>query len=314
MHVIAVLALEDFVASDVATPYDVFPRVRDARAHPSYGVMFCGESRRPRSGRFSLQTDLPLERIHEADTIIVAGTETPLEDVSPRVTRALGRAAQQGRRIASICTGAFVLAEAGLLDGLRATTHWLAAPELARRYPAITVNPNVLFVNNGNILTSAGATAGLDLCLHLIRTDLGASVAAHAARLAVAPLSRDGGQAQYIEANTPARTDSLQTLLEWLNANLAEPVTLNMMAARSAMSARTLTRRFSEQLGCPPGQWLGNLRIRRAQELLETTTLSVEVISEQVGFASASAFREKFRRVVGVSPRQYQAAFNAATV
>jgi transcriptional regulator GlxA family with amidase domain len=214
-------------------------------------------------------------------------------------------------RLVSICTGAFVLAAAGILDGRRATTHWAAAPELARRYPKIDVDPDVLFIDHGPVATSAGAAAGLDLCLHLVRRDHGAAAAAQTARSSVMPLERAGGQAQFI-AHEPPSGATLQPLLDWLTDNLRTPLTLADIAAHAAMSSRSLSRHFRQQTGASPMQWLGRQRIRRAQQLLETTAGPVEQIGELVGFASPTAFRERFQRVVGVSPREYRQAFPPA--
>ncbi|MBV8048131.1 MAG: helix-turn-helix domain-containing protein [Paludibacterium sp.] len=310
MHKIAVLVLHDFVPSDVATPCDVFARARSSDGVPLYQVRVCGEARRVRHRLFGLTAPYGLEGARDADTLIVAGIENPGAAVSPRVIAVLRAAARHGCRIASICTGAFVLAEAGLLDGLTATTHWRGTDELARRYPAVTVDPNVLFVDNGQILTSAGASAGLDLCLYMLRQDHGAALATLAAKLAVVPLVREGGQAQYIANDALIGAGVLSPLMDWAQRHLAEPITLDQLARRALTSPRTLTRRFVEQTGMPPLQWLGVMRVRRAQQLLETTALSVEEVATEVGFGSASAFREKFRRIAGLSPRRYRAAFD----
>lgn len=242
---------------------------------------------------------------------MVPGTSVPLAPTSRRVLDALRAAAARGRRIASICSGAFVLAEAGLLDGLRATTHWLAAAELARRYPNVDVDANVLFVDNGRILTSAGAAAGLDLCLHMIQADYGAAVAVDAARSAVAPRVREGGQAQFIAPEWPAGGDGLHDLMDWLHANLRQPLTLDAIARKASTSVRTLTRRFQEQTGTSPGQWLQTARVRHAQQLLEMTELSIEHVATEAGFGSVTAFRERFSRIVGTSPQRYRQAFRA---
>lgn len=218
------------------------------------------------------------------------------------------------RRIlaASICVGAFTLAAAGLLDGRSATTHWAATAALAGRYPAVRVRPDVLYVDDGDVLTSAGAAAGLDLCLHMIRQDHGAAVAAQTARLSVMPLERSGGQAQFIAHEPPAADGaSLQPLLDWMAGNAARAITLEDVAARAALSSRTLTRRFREQTDTTPMQWLNRYRLRRAQELLETTDVPVEQIGTLVGFASATTFRERFKGVVGVSPWAYRRAFRS---
>ena len=216
--------------------------------------------------------------------------------------------------MASICTGAFVLAAAGLLDGMRATTHWLAAAELAARYPAVTVDAKVLFIDNGAILTSAGAAAGLDLCLHMVRCDYGAAMAARAARLAVTPLERDGGQAQYIVHEPPASDATLRPLLNWLEERLHHRLSLQQIANHGALSTRTLTRRFREQVGTSPMQWLLAARIRRARELLETTDLSTHRVASEVGFESVSAFRERFHQDVGTSPAEYRRTFGNTVV
>jgi transcriptional regulator GlxA family with amidase domain len=234
--------------------------------------------------------------------------------VPEEVVDALRRAAARGTRIASICTGAFVLADAGLLDGLRATTHWVAAAELAARHPEIDVDPDVLYVDNGQFLTSAGAAAGLDLCLHLIRRDHGSAVAADAARLSVMPLEREGGQAQFIVHDQPPipRGAALEPVLRWLEDNSARTLTLEDISAHAGMSVRTLNRRFREQTGTTPLQWLLRARIRRAQYLLEATDHPVDRITSQVGFGSPTAFRDRFKRVVGISPRSYRATFHGA--
>ncbi len=214
-----------------------------------------------------------------------------------------------GARVASICSGAFVLAAAGLLDGRRATTHWLAAELLAKLYPAVTVDPGVLFVDEGRILTSAGSSARLDMCLHLLRRDHGHAVAAQAARLAVAPLDCGGGQVQFIRHEPPGSTASLAPLLDWISANAHRPLTVDELARQAATSPRTLARRFREQTGTTPLQWLITARVRRAQELLETTSLSIDRIAGAAGFGCAAALRGRFHRSVGVSPKAYRRSF-----
>ena len=212
--------------------------------------------------------------------------------------------------MASICSGAFVLAATGALDGLQATTHWRGAHELARRHPKIAVDANVLYVDNGRVLTSAGAAAGLDLCLHLVRRDLGAEAAAAVARDAVMPLERAGGQAQFIVHQPPAADGtSLAPLLAWLEQNLRKKLSLAAIARHAAMSTRTLSRRFREQVGATPALWVTGARIRRAQRLLETTALPVERVAAEVGFGSSAVLREQFGRTVGTSPVAYRRAF-----
>lgn len=211
--------------------------------------------------------------------------------------------------MASICTGAFVLAKAGLLDGLRATTHWRAAGELARRYPQTEVDADVLYVDNSKVLTSAGAAAGMDLCLYLVRRDHGASVASHVARAAVMPLERSGGQAQFIEHKPPDANDAMGPLLLWMDSNLKQNLSLSIIAKQARMSTRTLSRHFVEQVGLSPAQWLARARVRRAQHLLETTRLSIEGIAGEAGFRSASVLREHFKDSVGVSPSVWRRSF-----
>ncbi len=313
-HVVAVLALDGVVPSDLATPLDLFGRARLGDGAAPYRTLVCAQRATVSAGRdlFSIRAPHRLDALAAADTIVVPGVEEPLQPTAPAVLAALRAAAARGTRIASICVGAFTLAETGLLDGLRATTHWLGAEQLARRHPAIEVDPNVLYVDNGQLLTSAGAASGVDLCLHMIRRDHGAAVAAHAARIAVTPPARDGGQAQYI-VHPPAAPDgeALGPLLEWIERNCHRELTLEQIAAQAPMSTRTLNRRFREQTGTTPLRWLHRCRLRRAQHLLETTTHPVELVAAQVGFGSATSFRDRFRAHVGTSPQAYRRAFRA---
>jgi transcriptional regulator GlxA family with amidase domain len=308
MHVVAVAAFDGVNPFDLAIPCEVFGRVRLAHGRAPYRVRVCGVTQTVDAGTFAVRTATGLGALARADTVIVPGLDDPAAVVPPSLVRALRRAHENGARLASICSGAFVLAAAGLLDGLRATTHWLAAAELARRYPAIDVDPNVLFVDNGKILTSAGAAAGMDLCLHLVRRDHGAAVAAYAARLAVMPLERDGRQAQLVEHPAP-EAPSLGPLLRWMDEHPHEDLSLARIARRAAMSARSLSRRFRAEIGTTPARWIAILRVRRAQQLLETSRLSVERIAGEVGFGSTATFRDRFQRIVGTSPHAYRRAF-----
>jgi transcriptional regulator GlxA family with amidase domain len=311
MHVVAVVALDDVNPFDLSIPCEVFGRVRLRDGSAPYDVRVCGVASTVRAGAFAVRTTSRLRALADAHTIVVPGVTEPGHPVPPALVTALRPAAARGARIASICSGAFVLAAAGLLDGLRATTHWLATTELARAYPSIDVDPDVLFVDNGRILTSAGAAAGLDLCVHMVRRDHGAAVAAEAARLAVMPLERDGRQAQRIVHAAPAPDGpSLAPLLHWLDAHPHEQLSLARMARWAAMSPRTLSRRFREQVGTTPAQWILQLRVRRAQQLLETSALSMERVAASVGFGSSATFRDRFRRVVGTSPQAYRRGFS----
>lgn len=309
MHKIAIVALQGVVPFDLSTASEVFGWTCTHDQRQAYEIRVCGEARTIKAGAFDIQTKWALGDISWADTVIVPGLSDPLIPVAEAVKRRIRTAVDDGARVASICSGAFVLAAAGVLDGLRATTHWRATAELARRYPAIDVDPNVLFVDNGQVLTSAGAAAGLDLCLHMVRRDYGAAVAADSARLSVMPLEREGGQAQFILHETPASSASLQSLLVWLEKNLQRPLNLDDIARQAATSTRTLSRRFLEQTGTTPLQWLLVARIRQARRLLETTALSVEQIATATGFGSATALRIRFGQTLGTSPLRYRQAF-----
>ncbi|KKD08001.1 GlxA family transcriptional regulator [Streptomyces sp. WM6386] len=313
MHTVAILALDQVVPFDMAAPMQVFDWTRLPDGRPAYRVRLCAASPEVRAdGGFSLRVERGLEALADADTVVVPGCSPAAGPTPGPVLEALRQAAAAGTRIASVCAGAFVLAEAGLLDGLHATTHWVAAQELARRFPEVRVEPDVLYVDNGQILTSAGAAAGLDLCLHMIRRDFGSAVAADAARMSVMPLEREGGQAQFIVHDHPPvpRGSTLEPVLEWIEDNLAREITLGALATRSGMSERTFGRRFREQTGTTPLQWLLRARVRRAQYLLENSDHPIERIAQQAGFGSPTAFRERFRRVVGTSPQGYRSAFH----
>jgi transcriptional regulator GlxA family with amidase domain len=314
MHTVAVLALPQVIPFDLGTPIEVFSRTRLPDGRPGYRLRICAETPEVDAGAFTLRAPYGLDGLAGADTIIVPGTSAPAAPPSGPVMLALRQAAEAGTRIASICTGTFPLAASGLLDGLRATTHWSAADALAAAFPGTKVDPNVLYVDNGQVLTSAGAAAGLDLCLHMIRRDYGSAVAADAARLSVMPLEREGGQAQFImhdHTPVPAPADAgLEPVLEWLRANLAAPLTLAEIAAHAGVSSRTLIRRFREQTGTTPLQWLHRARIRQAQHLLESTEHTIERIGAQVGFTSPTAFRDRFKQTTGISPRSYRRAFS----
>ncbi|SDQ86543.1 GlxA family transcriptional regulator [Quadrisphaera sp. DSM 44207] len=314
MHTVVVLALDGVIAFDLAVPLETFGRTRLPDGTSAYRVLTAaasGPDRDVDAGAFRLRPQRGLDALVEADTVIVPGVADPTAPVDPDVLAALRQAAAAGTRIASICAGAFTLAATGLLDGTRATTHWAGADALARRHPQVEVDPDVLYVDNGQLLTSAGAAAGLDLCLHLVRRDHGAAVAAEVARLSVMPLERAGGQAQFITHAPPApEGSSLAPLLAWVEEHHADDLDLAAIAAQARMSTRTLSRRFAEQTGTTPLAWLHRARIHRAQHLLETTAHPIERIATEVGFASATTFRERFAAVVGTSPAAYRRAFS----
>jgi transcriptional regulator GlxA family with amidase domain len=310
-HLVAVLAFDGVVLGDMATPCEVFGLARSNGGRSPYEVRVCSMRRRVRSRHVTLDVPWRLASIQRAGTVIVPGIDDLDRPIPDAIVQAIRAAVDRGARVASICTGAFLLAAAGVLDGLRATTHWLGAPELARRYPRVAVDPGVLYVDNGHVLTSAGAAAGFDLCLHLVRRDLGAETAAQVARAAVMPLERAGGQAQFIVHAPPAVDHvSLTMLTTWIEENLEKDLSLSMIARRAAMSTRTLSRRFREQIGTTPAAWITNARVRRAQHLLETTDLAVERLAAECGFGSASVMREHFGRNVGTTPLAYRHAFS----
>ncbi|MFJ9415210.1 helix-turn-helix domain-containing protein [Streptomyces sp. NPDC101227] len=251
-----------------------------------------------------------LAALDRADTVVVPGWLPTEEAPSPAVVRALRRAHQRGARVVSICSGAFALAHAGLLNGRRATTHWARAGELADRFPDVQVDPDVLYVDHGDTATSAGSGAGIDLCLHLVRGDQGAGYAAQVARSMVMPPHREGGQLQYSAPPHPVQIDgSLAPLLEWVTGRLDEPLSVEELAAHAGLSARTLARRFADQLGVSPGQWLLAQRIAASRELLESSALPLEAVARRVGLSSATNLRRRFLRAVGTTPGAYRRAF-----
>ena len=312
MHTVAVLALDRVIPFDLSTPIEVFTRTRLPDGRPGYQIRVCAQQAEIDAGAFTVRAPWGLDGLKGADTIIVPGTADPAAPLAPAVRAALRAAAADGTRIASICSGTFPLAATGLLDGLRATTHWIVATQLAALHPGVEVDPGVLYVDNGQLLTSAGAAAGLDLCLHMIRRDYGSAVAADAARLSVMPLEREGGQSQFIVHDHPPvpQGSALEPLLTWLQENLGRDLTLADIATQAGTSTRTLIRRFREQAGTTPLQWLHRARVRQAQHLLETTQHSVERIGAQVGFGSPTAFRDRFKRTTGVSPHAYRRTFS----
>ena len=254
-----------------------------------------------------------LDALRRADTVLIPGWQQPEgTEVPPALVAAVRRAHRRGARIVSICSGAFVLAAAGLLDGRRATTHWARAAELAARHPRVLVDPAVLYVDHGDVATSAGSAAGVDLCLHLVSADQGAAYAMRIARRMVMPPHREGCQLQYAELPTSGPVpDSLAPLLDWVAGRLDQPVAVADMAARSQVSPRTLTRRFTEQLGTSPGRWLLDRRIAATRALLEETDLSVETIAHRVGLSSAVNLRRRFHEALRTTPAAYRRTFRA---
>jgi transcriptional regulator GlxA family with amidase domain len=311
MHKVAVLAFDGIVAVDLVIPADTFAHARLLDGRHAYRVQVCGVSRQAKTTVSRIEVPFGLTALRTADTVIVPGVDSHRRQVDESILEAIRRAARRGARIASVCSGALVLARTGLLDGLRATTHWAAADKLAALHPAIRVDAAVLYVDNGQILTSAGGMASLDLCLHLIRRDYGGAVAAQSARLAVTPLERSGGQAQFIrhELPQPGTRDALATTFDWMRQNLAADLSVTALARRAAMSSRSFARHFKEQTGITPARWVTQARIAEGQTLLETTGLPIERVAEAVGFGSPTAFRARFRERLGVTPQQYRRSF-----
>jgi transcriptional regulator GlxA family with amidase domain len=318
-----VIALPGVVALELAIPFQVFSTAR-AAGHRTPRLSESGRLYDVRVGapRRSLAATASggvafevaglesLDVVEIADTVIVPAAESGATPPAA-VLSAVRSAHARGARIASICTGASVLAAAGLLDGRRATTHWAHAEELAARFPTVEVDASVLFVDDGAVLTAAGVAAGLDLCLHLVRTDHGSAVANALARRLVVPPHRPGGQAQFIPAPVPSGADGgLGELLGWALQRLGEPLTVTDLARAARMSERTLTRQFRAATGTTPLQWLLTQRVHRAQELLETTDLSVEQVAARTGLGTGATLRRHFHRTVGVPPDAYRRSFH----
>jgi len=318
-HRVAVLALDGVMPFDLGIPARVLNEAVDAAGHRLYEVVTCSLGGAP----VRTNTDVSIVVRHDesvlagADTVVVA-TQEPTRhllatgEVDPRVRAALALV-HPDARVVSLCTSAFVLAAAGLLDGLPATTHWSLADVLAERFPRVEVRPGVLFVDTGRVLTAAGAAAGIDLFLHLVRLDHGAAVANAAARRCVVAPWRDGGQAQFIEQPTPPDGAAASTgpTRAWALAHLDRPLTLEDLAAHATMSVRTFTRRFRAEVGLSPTQWVIAQRVDRARSLLETSDLPVEQVAARSGFGSAALLRQHLAAALGVPPQAYRRTFRA---
>jgi transcriptional regulator GlxA family with amidase domain len=301
---------------EMAVPCEVFGIDRSELGVPWYRHMICAAEDPPiRSSQgFTIDTPYGLDEVVKADTVVVpAWSAAELDDgAPPALLDALRAAHRRGARILSVCSGAFALAAAGLLDGRRATTHWMHAEALAARYPEIEVDPDVLYVDEGDVMTSAGTAAGIDLCLHVVRLDFGAEIANAVARRMVVPPHREGGQAQFVEAPMTSGepgSDRFAATLEYMLEHLDEPLSVEGMADRAAMSPRTFARRFRATTGTTPGQWLVRQRVLLAQRLLETTEDPVELIALRCGFGTAAGLRMHFRRVLDTSPLVYRRTF-----
>lgn len=306
---VAVLVLEGAKPLDVGIPAQVFT----TRASMPYEVQVCGAVPGPVAGGDGLSYHVAhgLEALAWADLVFVPGYRFPdREDPPPAVVAALVAAHERGARLAAISTGAFALAATGLLDGRRATTHWHYTRALAEKYPRIRVDGNVLFVDEGSVLTSAGAASGIDLCLHVLRRDLGVAASNHAARRLVAAPYRSGGQAQYVPRSVPEpHGERFAATREWALHRLGEPLGLDVLARHAAVSARTFSRRFVKETGYTPMQWVMRARVDRARELLERSELGVEQIAAEVGLGTGANLRLHFQRVLGTTPSEYRRTF-----
>lgn len=310
---------DGFGAFGLGVAAEVFGDDRTAAGLPGYRFDLAAETPgRVRTGTgFAVHVEHGLERLETADLVLVLGWEDVDQVPSEALCEALRAAVDRGARVMSHCTGAFVVAAAGLLDGRRCTTHWLYAEELARRYPSAQVDPGVLYVEDGPVISSAGTAAGIDACLHLLRAEHGAAVANEIARRMVVPPHRDGGQAQYVQApvaglGTAVDDGSrLRQALVWAQENLAEPVSVDELARRALMSPRSFARHFRATTGTTPHAWLLSQRLQRAQHLLETTDLSIDDVAERCGFGAATTLRGHFSRRFTTSPQAYRRAFRA---
>ncbi|HZO67159.1 MAG TPA: helix-turn-helix domain-containing protein [Kribbellaceae bacterium] len=317
-HRVAVLALEPVVGYDLVIPSAVLGAAGHGDGHPLYEVRVCGLDRAPvRSlGGYAIVPDHGPEALAWADTVIVPGTRIDgprYEGTLPDDLAAALATIRPGTRIMSICTGAFVLGAAGLLDDRPATTHWAMADDFRALYPDVKLDENLLFVDDGDRLTSAGLSAGVDLCLHVIRTDHGSEVANRAARYCVVPPWREGGQSQFIDRHVPeAGTASTATTRAWALQHLDRELDLARMAAHARMSVRTFSRRFKAETGLSPGIWLQRQRLERARHLLETTDLPVDRIATAAGLGTAASLRHHMRTALGVAPLAYRKTFRAS--
>lgn len=311
-HRVVALCLDGLVAFDLTAPAQAFGIAHAPDGSPHYEFSTCsvdGGPVRTTSG-FAVTPEAPLRALAQAETVVVPAYAAVLDPPPEPALAALRGAHERGARVLSVCTGAFALAHAGLLDGRRAATHWAWADELARRFPAVAVDPAALFVDEGEVLTSAGLSAGIDLSLHVIRRDHGAACGERVARHMVAPPHREGGQAQFIARPPAPAPGSLEPTRRWAAEQLEQPLDVTAMAAHAGVSARTFARRFREETGTTPLQWLLSRRVLEARRLLEESDLPVETIAWHCGFGTAASLRDHFRRAMATTPTAYRRAFS----
>ncbi len=318
-HRVAILLFDRPAMFETSIAIEVWGNDRSDQGVPLSEVRMCsaeGPVLRVNSG-FEMHLHHGLEALEWADTVVIPSAPYPLDerDYGEATLDALRAAHARGARIATFCSGAFVLAATGLLDGSSATTHWFHANKFRLRFPSIELDPNVLYVGGDGLYTSAGTSSGIDLCLHLVRQDWGADIANTIARRMVVPPHRDGGQAQYVEQPMPISDDvdgDLRAVLQWVEGNLGRHLTVDELARRAAMTPRTFARRFKAATGTTPLQWILHQRVVAAQRMLEATTATIDEIAATCGFGSAAALRQHFTKVVGSTPSAYRAAFRHA--
>jgi transcriptional regulator GlxA family with amidase domain len=317
-HRVAVLALDVVIGYDMVIPPTVLGEATDKDGNPLYDVRVCGLEKSPVRvlAGYTIVPDHGAEILAESDTVIIPGTRLPgarREGTLPAEVAAALATVPPHARLMSICTGAFVLGAAGVLDGRPATTHWAHAEQFRRLYPAVELDEDVLFVDDGDVLTSAGLGAGVDLCLHLLRSDHGSEVANRVARYCVVPPWREGGQSQFIDRHVPeAGAEGTAPARAWALRRLHEPLDLATLAAQARMSVRTFSRKFRAETGQSPGSWLTQQRVRHAMRLLESTDLAVDAVADRAGLGTGASLRQHMRAVHGVSPLAYRKTFRAS--
>ncbi|GEE00328.1 AraC family transcriptional regulator [Gordonia spumicola] len=318
MHTVAVLLIEPVIGFDATIAPTCFGKADDADGNPLYEVVTCSVDGGPvtSTNGYSIVPQSDASVLARADTVVVPGTKCPqarsVGELPDDLRAALG-SIRPDARLVSICTGAFILAAAGLLDGRPVTTHWQAGADLARMHPSVSLVEHVLYVDDGDVLTSAGVAAGVDLCLHIIRTDHGTAAAARVARYCVLPPVREGTHPQFVDRPIPSRGEgSTSDVRRWAAENPAENLSVDRLARQCGMSARTFNRRFREETGQTPGSWVQRLRLDHARELLERTDLPIETVAERSGLGTAASLRVHLRRDTGMPPAMYRRAFAAA--
>lgn len=306
--------MDGVVPFELGIPARIFGAARDRNGESLYSVVTCTADGRPvrTDADYMITVEHDARQVALADTVVIPPSHGLREDGPTETLVGVLARVRPGTRMMAICTGAFVLAAAGLLDDRPATTHWRETDRLARLFPRVRVDPAVLYIDDGDVLTSAGVAAGVDLCLHVVRRDHGSAVANGVARTCVVPPWREGGQAQFIQhpVPEPAAASTLATRM-WALERLDLPTTMNDMAEHARMSRRTFTRRFRNEVGTSPGQWLTAQRLTRARHLLEATDLPIDQVAEQAGFGTAASLRQHLRRSIGISPHQYRHTFRA---